>query len=140
MRLDDYAVSIIAKEMGVKERSTNFPAEFDKAGMTRATRVPLGIAAKTYQDVGAVDLDRNMVEKGQEGWYYLWYRGLQLLCGKEGSDQQIYFIRPSFEKLRVPLFGFKISHRAYIQKAPGEGDEDEYSEASDEIGSQASQK
>lgn len=48
--------------------------------------MPLGIAAKVYVNVGKTDLIGKVIENGEEGWYYFWWRGVHLLCGKEGMD------------------------------------------------------
>ena len=43
--------------------------------MVKASRMPLGYAAKMYIQVG--DIDRNGRAATQAGWYYKWYRGLK---------------------------------------------------------------
>ncbi|KAL8735848.1 MAG: hypothetical protein Q9181_002677 [Wetmoreana brouardii] len=121
IRLDDLTVSKVLISSFRRHQLTEYwQGEFDQQAMVRATRVPLGHAAKEYKNVGDVDIDGNILAEGQQGWYYLWWAGLHLLCGKEGLDAGMYMVRPSFEKKRVPTFGWKISHKAVIQAAPGE--------------------
>ncbi|KAL8705124.1 MAG: hypothetical protein Q9201_001727 [Fulgogasparrea decipioides] len=121
IRLDDLTVSkILVSSLRRHQLSEYWQGEFDQQAMVRATRVPLGYAAKEYKNVGDIDIDGNVLAEGQQGWYYLWWAGLHLLCGKEGLDAGMYMVRPSFEKKRVPTFGWKISHKAVIQAAPGE--------------------
>ena len=70
--------------------------------MTRASRVPLGHAVKEWKSVGDKDIDGNTIAKGEEGFYYLWHRGLQMLGGQEligaePSGQE----KTSFKKTRA---------------------------------------
>lgn len=88
--------------------------------MVRATRVPLGHAAKAHKNVDDTDIDGNCLVESQQRWYYLWWAGSHLLCGKEGLDVGLYMVRPSFEKKKVLGFGWGNSQKAVIQKAPGE--------------------
>ena len=87
--------------------------------MVRGLRVPLGNAAKQYKRAGDQDLDGNVLKKEDEGWYYMWYRGLHLLCGKEGLDAKIYLKRPAFETIRCAGLGWKKGYRAVIQRPAG---------------------
>lgn len=100
VRLDDQHIAIVleSSEFSKKQLTTNWQGEFDKNGMTRASRVPLGHAAKAYKNVGDRDIDGKVLREGEEGWYYLWHRGLQMLGGQESLDANIYRQRPSFEK------------------------------------------
>ena len=84
--------------------------------MIRATRVPLGRAAKRWVNRGERDVDEKLVE--QAGWYYLSWGGIHTLMGKEGLDADRYWIRPSFESFKCPGLDFKISDWAEIQMAP----------------------
>lgn len=121
VRLDDLTVSKVLKSsLRRHELNQYWQGEFDQNAMVRATRVPLGHAAKEFKKVGDTDIDGNTIAEGQQGWYYLWWTGLHLLCGKEGLDAGMYMVRPSFEKKRVPTFSWKISHRAVVQRAPGQ--------------------
>ena len=120
VRLDDMTVALVLDKCGQKTLSENWPAEFDAQGMIRATRVPLGYAAKTWEEEGAVDVDRNVVPVGGAGYYYKWWRGLHCLMGKEGLDANKYLIRPSYETFKCAGFGFKISSKAEIQLASGD--------------------
>ena len=56
---DDLHVSIVLESghYSKKQSTTNWQGEFDKNGMTRATRVPLGHAAKIWKNVGDVDIE-----------------------------------------------------------------------------------
>jgi hypothetical protein len=100
-----------------KELHERYPAEFDSAGMIRATRVPLGHAYKKKMLVGDVDIDGKVVT--EEAYYYMWWRGLHCMMGKEGLDADLYQIRPSFEKFRCDGFGFKVDFKAVVQFQAG---------------------
>lgn len=93
----------------------NWPAEFDVRGMIRATRVPMGAAAKVWVDVGAIDVNGDVLALGEEGYYYEWWRGLHCLCGGEGLNAGIYKIRPSFEKFLCHGFTWKKGFKAVLQ-------------------------
>lgn len=125
VRLDDLNVAIVIEsgELGRKPRNENWKAEFDIKGMVRGLRVPLGHAAKEFKKKGDVDIDGNVLRDADEGWYYLWYRGLHLLCGQEGSVGKIYLKRPSFETDRCKGLTFKKSHKAIVQLPPGHPDD-----------------
>jgi hypothetical protein len=77
----------------------------------------MGHAYKRKVNVG--ELDVNGEAATEAGWYYLWWEGLHILCGKEGLDAKIYRRRPSFEKPICAGFGFKIGCMAAIQHRPG---------------------
>ncbi|KAL8664240.1 MAG: hypothetical protein Q9202_003190 [Teloschistes flavicans] len=126
VRLDDLTVSkVLVSSLRRHQLHQFWQSEFDQNAMVRATRMPLGHAAKEFKKVGDTDIDGNMLAEGQQGWYYMWWTGLHLLCGKEGLDAGTYMVRPSFEKKRVPTFSWKIGHKAVIQKAPGQVEEPE---------------
>ena len=116
VRVDDLTASKLLSRYGRKTLHTRWPAEFDQQGMIRATRVPLGRAAKRWVNRGERDVDGKLVEK--EGWYYLCWGGLHTLMGKEGLDAERYMIRPSFESFKCPGLGFKSSDWAEVQLAP----------------------
>ena len=120
VRLDDMTVAFVLPLCNRKTLYGNWPAEFDKKGMIRATRVSLGHAAKFWKKEGDVDIDGNIVPVGGAGYYYKWWRGLQCLCGKEGLDRDLYLIRPCGEDFRCLGFGFKVSSRAAIQLPSGD--------------------
>jgi len=124
VRLDDLTISKVLSVFSRKKLSQAWPAEFDTKGMVRATRVPLGCAAKRWVDVGESDADENVVGAGQEGYYYQWWRGLHCLMGKEGYDAGQYMIRPSHETGKTQGLSFKISHKAVVQR-PSEDSNDE---------------
>ncbi len=115
VRLDDFAVHLVGEGAGVQERSDNWPPEFNEDGMIRASRMPLGLAAKVWASAGDVDIDGNKVL--EDGWYYVWYRGIHLLCGHEGLKKKLYMIRPRYEKKYET--GFKVGSMAVIQLPPG---------------------
>ncbi len=119
VRLDDLTLSkVLMTTMKAKDLHKNWPADLDKNGMPRATRAPLGLAAKTLVSVGDVDVEGDVCGKKDEGYYYLWWRGLHPLCGAEGLSR--YTIRPSFEQPICDGVGFKLSFKATIQAAEGE--------------------
>ena len=78
VRLDNMHIAIVIEsgEFSKKALTTNWQAEFDKNGITRASRVPLGHAVKEWKAVGEVDIYGQVVANGEEGWYYLWHREL----------------------------------------------------------------
>ena len=116
VRVDDLTASKVLSHYGRKILRTRWPAEFDQQGMIRATRVPLGRAAKRWVNRGERNVDEKLVE--QSGWYYLSWGGIHTLMGKEGLDVRRYRIRPSFESFKCPGLGFKISDWAEVQLAP----------------------
>ena len=138
VRLDDMTVAFVMELCTKKTLHANWPADFDKKGMIRATRVPLGHAAKFRKNEGEVDLDGNLVPKGGEGYYYKWWRGLHCLCGKEGLDRNLYLIRPSHETFRCPGFGSKVSSRARIQLPSGDPRDPTFTSASASVASSSS--
>ena len=100
-----------------KELAEYWPAEFDHDGMIKAERFPLGNAAKIWVDAGTPDIDGNVVPPGQEGWFYLWYRGIHILMGEEGLDLYPYLIRTSFEAEKCEGLHFRVGFAAVIQSA-----------------------
>ena len=121
IRLDDMHIAIVLEsgEFSNKQLTGNWQGEFDKKGMTRATRVPLGHAAKAWKDIGDKDIDGNVLKAGEQGWYYLWHRGLQMLGGQESIDAKMHLQRPSHERDRCTGITWKKGFRAAIQLAPG---------------------
>lgn len=89
----------------------------------RASRRPLGHAAKMYCHEGDVDINGDVVPVGGEGWYYNWYGGIHCLMGKEGYNAHLYQIRPRFEYLGLPTFGFKVAGWALVQLPSGHKDD-----------------
>lgn len=57
----------------------------------------------------------------RDGWYYLWFRGLHLLCGEEGREQ--YTHRPSFEDLYEETVTWELDKFAMVQLHPGHPDD-----------------
>lgn len=82
VRIDDLTISRVINfnqadtgrlsTLSAKTLNKNWPADFDREGMIRATRMPLGYAAKMWVNVGDTDVEGRVVSKGQEGWYYKW--------------------------------------------------------------------
>ena len=117
VRLSDLAVSwALASTFTNKELHEYWPAEFDQQGMVRATRVPLGRAAKRLVQVGDRDIDGNVVQPGQQGWYPKWWIGLHCLCGARGLNVGGYLQRPSHEQPRCDGFSFKITQEALWER------------------------
>lgn len=116
VRVDDLTASKVLSHYNYSILRTRWPAEFDQKGMIRATRVPLGRAAKRWVNRGERDVDENLVVK--EGWYYLSWGGIHTLMGKEGLDVDRYWVRPSHESFKCPGLGFKRSDWAEVQLAP----------------------
>ncbi|MCJ1482630.1 hypothetical protein MMC06_002796 [Schaereria dolodes] len=81
--------------------------------------------ANSYFHTGLVDLNSKVVTDANKGFYYLLYHGLQLLCGKEGMDNGLFKICPSYKKLLggITHFGFKIGYPAVVQKRAGSQDD-----------------
>ena len=120
IRLDDRTAARALDGLKRKSLHARWPTEFDTNGMIRATRIPLGHAAKNLVEVGDTDVDGNAVEAGQEGWYYLWWGGIHCLMGKEGYDAGLYLIRPSHEDFICPGLGFKLTRKAVVQLPSGD--------------------
>ena len=102
VRLDDKLVSLACR-CGLFSKAVlheNWPAEFDQKGDLRARRVPLGNPSKMFFGVGSVDVKGRELASGEEGYYYLWHRGISLLCGEEGFDPATYLVRPSYYDLK----------------------------------------
>ena len=124
VRLDDLTIALVSGKFTSKELHSAWKAEFGANGMVRTARVPLGHAAKVFKTEGDVDVDGYVLKKEDEGWYYLWHKGLHLLCGEEGLKANIYMVRPSREKPRGDgSLGFKRGFKAVVQLAPGHRDD-----------------
>lgn len=119
VRLDDLAASRALTQLRPRELFSRWPAVFDTAGMVRATRIPLGLAAKMWVEEGDVDLDGVAAGPQERGYYYKWWRGLHCLMGNEGYANGLYRVRPSFERFKCTEFGFKLDSRAVIQAPEG---------------------
>ncbi|KAL8922597.1 MAG: hypothetical protein Q9208_005101 [Pyrenodesmia sp. 3 TL-2023] len=125
VRLDDRTAALVLEN--IPDGATlnrSWPAEFDLKGMPRATRIPLGQAAKMWVAAGDVDVDGNVAAEDDEGWYYKWWKGLQVLMGQEGHDAGLYLVRPSHEFDKCDGMGFKLTHKAVVQEAPPEENDD----------------
>lgn len=115
VRVDDYTIFMLISKLP-RAHLANWKADFDTKGMVKSRRYPLGVAAKEYCKVGRVDRNGKKVQKGKAGWYYLWYKGIHLLCGDEGRDK--YKIRPSFEDESDCVFEFDRNYRAVDPNPP----------------------
>ncbi len=121
VRVDDFhAGKLLMSNYTSKILFQAWPAEFDHNGMIRATRIPLGHAAKSWRQVGEMDIEGRVIQQGHEGWYYDWWRGLHCLMGKEGYDAGLYLVRPSFETFRCEGMTFKIGYKAVVQLPTGD--------------------
>ena len=120
IRLDDMTIAFVLMRCSQSTLHKNWPADFDARGMVKARRIPLGHAAKSWKSEGMVDIDGYVLTKAEEGFYYMWWRNIHCLCGKEGHDSKIYLIRPSHEQEGPKGFGFKVSSRAVVQLEAGE--------------------
>ena len=69
--------------------------------------MPLGHAAKAFKKAGDKDIDGNVLTDEDEGWYYLWHRGLHMLGGQEFVEARLCLKRPAFEKDRRTGMTFK---------------------------------
>ena len=118
VRLDDRLVALAYEGFSEKCRHRLWPSEFDARGLVRPGRIPLGFAAKHEYKVGDIDFDGNILQQGEEGWYYLWLGGIHCLMGKEGMDAGRFQPR-DYNMLRITGFAFKRSHKAEIQAPPG---------------------
>ena len=116
VRVDDLTASKVLPHFDRKTLHDHWPAEFDLKGMIRATRVPLGRAAKRWVESGERDVEGRWVD--EEGWYYLSWGGIHTLMGKEGLDADRYWVRPSFEDFKCRGLDFQKSDWAEIQLAP----------------------
>ncbi|KAL8961634.1 MAG: hypothetical protein Q9193_001841 [Seirophora villosa] len=116
IRLDDRTVALVLRLIDCpKSLNEWWPGEFDVNGMPKAERIPLGHAAKKWVSARDVDSDGNVATEADEGYYYLWWKGLQVLMGKEGHDAGLYMVRPSWELDEQTGFSFKLTHRAVVQ-------------------------
>ncbi len=112
VRLDDKCVSLAARSgRTIAQLHEAYPAEFDRNGDLRSRLIPLGSAAKHWFDVGDMDINNRELKPGQEGFYYLWHRGISLLCGAEGFDPKKFLVRPSYHDLKLPINGLLFDKR-----------------------------
>ncbi|KAL8834397.1 MAG: hypothetical protein Q9170_003765 [Blastenia crenularia] len=124
VRLDDLAVAIVLQSyLDHKALNLRWPAEFDLNGMPRATRAPLGNAFKFYVNAGDRDIDGYVAKEADVGFYYGWWRGLQVLMGKEGMDAGLYKSRPSWEEFKVAGFGWKREFKCVVQLPSGSAED-----------------
>ena len=114
VRLDDMTAAFVLMTRSQSVLHDNWPAEFDHNGMIRATRAPLGFAAKFWKKKGDKDIDGHVLTKAEEGYYYMWWRNIHCLCGDEGLKAGLFKIRPSFEQAGPVGFNFKVTCRAVV--------------------------
>jgi hypothetical protein len=69
--------------------------------MLRAIRNPLDYISKIFVTSGTVDDNRNVVSLINTGYYYIWFKGLQPLIGKEGFNAGLFKIRLSNKKVKT---------------------------------------
>ncbi|KAL8937822.1 MAG: hypothetical protein Q9216_004235 [Gyalolechia sp. 2 TL-2023] len=120
VRLDDMAVGcVLASSLKRMDLTKRWPAEFDVAGLPRATRAPLGHAYKIRVNVGDKDVHGYTATAADAGFYVGWWRGLQPLMGKEGLDAGSYIVRPSHEKFLCEGFGWKKGWKCQVQQPAG---------------------
>ena len=108
VRLDDLAAGCALLLYEPAERYRFWPSEFDKKGMIRATRMPLGLPFVVDVKMGDLDVDGKPCTS--PGKYYGWWGGIHALVGKEGLEANLYKIRPSWEKLNGRM-GFKVGYK-----------------------------
>ena len=120
VRLDDLTAALVLDRFSHKTLNKNWPAEFDIKGMIRGNRVPIGHAAKVWKNEGELDVYGDSVPVDGAGYYYMWWRGIHCLCGKEGLDAGVYKHRPSHEESLSFWHDFKVSSRAIVQLPPGD--------------------
>ena len=70
VRLDGLAVSRALTQVRSRELNGHCPVEFHMAGIIRATRIPLGFAAKMWVEEGDVELGGVAAGPEDEGYYY----------------------------------------------------------------------
>ena len=117
VRVDDRVAAMLIDQLP-RKLLPQWLVDFDHAGMIRTRRVPLGNAAKKYFRAGDVDAEGVVLGAADAGWYYLWYRGLHLLCGDEGWRAGKYKCRPTDEQEMKEKFAFKKDFKAVIQPPP----------------------
>ena len=119
VRLCDYAAGIVVLNCDRPKLHQRAPRDFDTKGMIRASRHPLGHAGKQYFDISAADRDGHVMQPGQGGWYYVLYKGIHPLVGKEGENH--YLSHGTFAYEYECLFTFVIDPRWFAanQSPPG---------------------
>ena len=87
VRLDDYHCGMVLRFFVRGRLYQNWPGEFDRNGMLRATRHPLGNLYEIWIHEGATDVKGRMatVVDVHVGWFYGLYMGLQPLTDEEGG-------------------------------------------------------
>ena len=120
VRLDDLTAALVLDNFSRKTLHKNWPADFDSTGMIRGTRVPIGHAAKVWKNEGELDVIGDPVPVDGAGYYYMWWRGIHCLCGKEGLDAGVYKHRPPHEEFLCFGNDFKVSSRAIVQLPSGD--------------------
>ena len=65
--LDDFLVSCALQQCKRLELYQRWPAKFNNKEMIRASRIPLGLAAKMWVDEGDADVDNAVAGAGEAG-------------------------------------------------------------------------
>ena len=125
VRLDDFVVAKVVMATTMKERQTNWAAEFDAFGKIRRSRCPLGHPALIYVKEGDLDVDGKVAAKEDIGWYWAFYRGIHCLMGEEGADADRFLVLGSTTE-KDPAdgraFGWAKGYRALTQPTSGPGE------------------
>ncbi|MCJ1307521.1 hypothetical protein MMC25_001167 [Agyrium rufum] len=77
IQLDDFTMRYVLQSTVVSKQAlkTYWPGEFDRTGFPRSTRMPLGLAAKVWANVGdkaypdKIDGPPSVIEEGEQGYY-----------------------------------------------------------------------
>ena len=111
VRLDDKLLGYALASFSNKELNKRWPADFDKKGMPRARRVPLGAAYKVKVSLGELDAEGEPCT--DPGLYYGWWKGLHALVGTERFGR--YMVRPSREEKKSEGMSWKVGWKAIVQ-------------------------
>ena len=109
IRVDDKCCGLLLASYRPKDLGKKWKSEFDKKGMLRAERMPLGDPLTADFSIGAIDCQGRTVQAGEEGEYYLHWRGIHPLIGERGERAGLYRVRRGCEDFILPKghFGFK---------------------------------
>ena len=113
VRIDDLAISRVVYNFTKPDLASHWPAEFNSKGMLRRNRTPLRHPAKVKVLVGERDILERIVQDGEEGYYYKWWRGVEMLCGSEGLE--LHRNRPFGSTPRIEGWGFLKGYKALVQ-------------------------
>lgn len=104
VKLNDLIIFKVIFFKKAKYLNKRWSAEFDRASIIRATRTSMRIAVKIWINAKEEDVKSKIISAKQAEWYYLWWRGLHMLCGKEGQNAGIYKIKLNFETVVIDDF------------------------------------